>query len=108
MLPLSIQYLPSSHRPVSFSVLALYCTFMLKEKDTQFPLAKLKDSTVNPAATVLPSPFVLLSSCIKGCVLSCLLPGRHPDVSSACSPSSLVLQLLLGMKLSSCACTWVQ
>lgn len=37
-----------------------YCTFTLKEKDTQFPLTKLKDSAINPAATLLPSPFALL------------------------------------------------
>lgn len=37
-----------------------YCTFTLKEKDTQFPLTKLKDSAINPAATILSSPFALL------------------------------------------------
>lgn len=103
MLPLSVQYLPSSHRlaflfcPASLAhgTGTLYCTFTLKEKDTQFLVTKLEDSTINPAATVLPSPFALLSSSRKGCALPWLLRGRHPVISPACSPSSLVPRLLL-------------
>lgn len=68
VLLLSIQYLPSSHRPAFFFCPAslahgmgtLYCTFTLKEKGTQLPLTKLKDSTINPSATVLLSPYALL------------------------------------------------
>lgn len=68
MLPLSIQYLPSSHRlaflfcpaRLAQGMGTLYCTFSLKEKDTRFPLTRLQDSTINPVA-ILPSPSVLLS-----------------------------------------------
>lgn len=95
VLLLSIQYLPSSHRQ-AFLFCPAYCTFTLKEKDTQFPLTKLKKSTINPAAAC----FALLSSQVKGCVLPCLLPGRQAVSSSACSPSSLVVWLLLDMKQS--------
>lgn len=77
VLPLSIQYLPSSHRPaflfcpasLAHGTGTLYCTFTLKEKDTQFPLTRLQDSTIKPVATILPSLSVLFSW-IKGGVLS--------------------------------------
>lgn len=108
VLPLSIQYLPSSHGPaflfcpasLAHGMDTLYCTFTLKEKDTLFPLSRLQDSTINPVASILPSPFVLLFSWIKGGVLSsCCL------ADTASSPLPVNSPLLLPS--SSWAWGWV-
>lgn len=96
VLSLSIQYLPSSHGPtflfcpasLAHGMGTLYCTFTLKEKDTQFPLTRLQDSTINPVATILTSPSVLLSQ-IKGGVLSSCYLADSPSSSLPLNPPLL-------------------
>lgn len=108
MLPLSIQYLPSSHRPAFFfcparlaqSMGTIYCTPTLKEKDTRFPLTELKDSTINPAPSAPSSPFALPSSRIKGhgqprhllCMSIPLSCSPAPPAHEAGCPGSVWIQ----------------
>lgn len=99
---LSVRCLASSCRPACLFCPARlaqgmgtsYCTLMLKEKDTQFPLTELQDSTISPAPRSSP--------CLHDHLLSSLLGLKamaDPIISFACLSPSHVPHPLLHMKL---------
>lgn len=102
MRPLAVRCLASSRRPACLVCPARlaqgmgtsYCTLMLKEKDTRFPLTELLDSTISPEPRSSP--------CLHDHLLSSLLGLKavaDPIISFACLSPSRVPRLLLHMKL---------